>query len=159
MCVICALWKWASFFWGGHPHTTVYMYAMILHLPAVLQPWSVRNCRPTLKEAWLVLRSKLATVEPLYNVLLTDTIGNKHFVHYRETGVPNSGASGIFPVGVVCIIWLLSCVFRTLLRCTLAGKAKWRLVLRVAALIYVKLLTIQERRWTILLKRSTSVRY
>ena len=31
---------------------------------------------------------------------MTDTIGNQHFVPYSG-GIPNSGASGIFPVGVV----------------------------------------------------------
>ena len=36
---------------------------------------------------------------------ITDTIGNQHFL---KRGIPNSGAFGIFPVCVVCIIALLS---------------------------------------------------
>ena len=38
------------------------------------------------------------TVEPLN---CGHTIGIQHFVHYILRGVPNSGASGILPVGVV----------------------------------------------------------
>ena len=37
-----------------------------------------------------------------WNPSITVTIGTQHFVRYSEVrGVPNSGASGIFPVGVV----------------------------------------------------------
>ena len=43
------------------------------------------------------------TVEPS----ITDTIGTQLFVRYSG-GVPNSGASGIFLVGLVCVIRLLS---------------------------------------------------
>ena len=34
-----------------------------------------------------------------WNPSITDTIGTQHFVPYSD--VPNSGASGIFPVGLV----------------------------------------------------------
>ena len=34
-----------------------------------------------------------------WNLSITDTIRKKHFVPYSE--VPNSGASGLFPVGMV----------------------------------------------------------
>ena len=43
-----------------------------------------------------------------------------------QRGVPNSGVSGIFPVGVVCesCCWAQGgCIFRAFLCCTLAGKA------------------------------------
>ena len=36
-----------------------------------------------------------------WNPSIADTIGN-------QRGVPNSGASGVFPVGVVCVMELLS---------------------------------------------------
>ena len=35
------------------------------------------------------------------NPSIMDTIGDQHFVCYGEVRVPNSGTSGIFPVGVV----------------------------------------------------------
>ena len=37
----------------------------------------------------------MCTVEPS----ITDTIRTQHYVRYQ--GIPNSGASGIFPVGMV----------------------------------------------------------
>ena len=42
--------------------------------------------------------SHLALIQ--WNLSIMDTIGDQHFVHYSGC-VPNSGASGIFPVGVV----------------------------------------------------------
>ena len=58
-----------------------------------------------------------------------DTIGSQNFVRSSEVTVPNLGISGIFLVGVVCVIGLLNFVFRAFLCCTLAGNATQRLVL------------------------------
>ena len=67
------------------------------------------------------------TVEPLYN-------GH----HWEPTfcplirGVPNSGASGIFPVGVLPCKWAVEhgmAAFSELSFAVCWGKAKWRLIL------------------------------
>ena len=42
--------------------------------------------------------------------ITADTIGTN--ILSIIVGVPNLGASSIFPVGMVCLIWLLSCIFR-----------------------------------------------
>ena len=75
--------------------------------------------------------------EVQWNPSITDTLGTQNFVCYNEVS-PISGASDIFPVGVVCVTGLLSttnCVFRAFLCCTQAGNATQRLVLRVTVLI------------------------
>ena len=62
-----------------------------------------------------------ATVEPLYS----GHHWEQTFVPYNEVSLLNSVASGIFPVGVVCVIGLLSTMwlrFRASSCCTLAGK-------------------------------------
>ena len=73
------------------------------------------------------------TVEPLYNGHHWDTT----FCPLQR-GVPNSGVCVIFSVGMVprnLVVKQRGCVFRAFLCCTLAGKAKQRLVLQVTALI------------------------
>ena len=68
---------------------------------------------------------KLYTVEPLYNEHLWDPMFCQL---YR--GVPNSGASGIFPVGMVLHNPVVEYNMAALSeQCTLAGRAKQRLVL------------------------------
>ena len=73
-----------------------------------------------------------------WNLSITDTIGEPTFCPSWR-GVPNSGASGIFPVSVVlhnrAVEHNVAAVFRAILCCMLAGKAKQRLVLQVTALI------------------------
>ena len=62
-----------------------------------------------------------------------DTIGNQNFVYNSKVSLTR--ASGIFLVGVVCVMAQCGCVFRAFLCCTLAGDATQRLVLLVKALI------------------------
>ena len=79
-----------------------------------------------------------ATVEPLYS----GHHWEQTFVPYNEVSLLNSVASGIFPVGLVCVIGLLSTMWYV---SELPLAVRWRegqAVLRVTALVYNdKLLT------------------
>ena len=57
---------------------------------------------------------------------MTDTIGNQHFVPYSKVSLTNTGSSGIFPVGVVCMAveHNMGAFLRAFLCCMLAGNAK-----------------------------------
>ena len=100
-------------------------------------------------------RGRICTVEPLYS----GHYWNQHFVPKR--GVPNSGAFGIFTVGVLyCTIGMLSTTWLhfqsfPLLYAGREGYAKASTTINSANLM--SSCYLQQRWWTILLKRSMSV--
>ena len=67
-----------------------------------------------------------------WNTSITNTIGNQNFVRYTE--IPNSGASGVFLVGVVGVIALLGVSFESRYerktRIALLGKTNYINLLR-----------------------------
>ena len=92
---------------------------------AIIGVWQERN-QP----------SRLYTVEPLYSGHHT----NLHFIVCSKVSLTQD--SNIFPVGVVCVIWLLSTTwlcFQLSLAVRWGEKAKQRLVLWVGGLINVQL--------------------
>ena len=54
--------------------------------------------------------SAMSDVFILWNPSITDTIGNQNFVRYSKVSL-TQGVSGIFPVGVVCVIGMLSAMW------------------------------------------------
>ena len=67
--------------------------------------------------------SKYVTIYIQWNPSVTDTVGDQNFVCYSELSLTQGLPSGIFPVGVVCVIAQRGCIFRAFLCCTLAGNA------------------------------------
>ena len=53
---------------------------------------------------------KYVTIYIQWNPSITDTVGDQNFVRYSEVSLTQGLPSGIFPVGVVCVIAFLCCM-------------------------------------------------
>ena len=140
--------NYTHYFWKEHLDT-VCVTLLIYNLKAFFffffsqltflnfgRPFAVTACTHRLV-TWAYIRGGLQPPQP--PPLSLEPLYNGH--HWEpsfcplQRGVPNSGASGIFPVGVVCVIGTMWLRFRAFRCCTLAGKAKRRLVIQVQQLI------------------------
>ena len=65
------------------------------------EKWEMRKWGNGKQTADILRHQRKVNVHVQWNPSITDTFGDQHFVCYSEVSQCNSGASGIFPVGVV----------------------------------------------------------
>ena len=122
------------------------------HFPRDYASLGLTQASSTMTHARSTSVKQLSAQMLVWNPSITDTIGTQHFVHYSEVSLTQG-----LPVWLAwyCIIWLLSTMwlyFQSFpLLCTLAGSTTSNSTNLMSSCL------LQQRWWTILLKRLTSV--